>query len=115
MFIYGSGPFRVFEKIRYWSNRINQHFGEVFTCFMCFPTWLGIMLSIIDIFVVTNYTFTPFSTIIDDVSLWWLIIPLDAGFTSGSTFLLHQLDEMMERVAEQNSSEDNQDTIEVHE
>ena len=115
MFIYGSGPFRIFERIRSWSNKISSHFGEVFTCFMCFPTWIGLVLSAIDVFLITGYTFTPFSAIINDTSLWWLIIPLDAGFTSGSTFLIHQLDEMMERVAEEKSIDNNEDTIDVHE
>ena len=41
MMVFGSGPFRIFEHIRYVSSLIGEHFGQLFTCMMCFPANFG--------------------------------------------------------------------------
>ena len=42
--------------------------------------------------------FTPFNVVLDGSELYWLIVLLDTCATSAGVWLLHQLEEMMERV-----------------
>lgn len=94
--VFGSGPFRVFEYIREISNNINEHFGQLFSCMMCLPTNLGIILSLINWFLIP-IAFTPFNIIFAGyTSLWWLAMILDAAFTSGIVWLIHHIQEYFE-------------------
>ena len=94
--VFGSGPFRIFEKLRYWSDYIDEHFGQLFSCMMCLPTNLGIVLSIINWFLIP-IAFTPFNIMFSSVtSLWWLAAICDGAFTSGIVWLIHHIEEYFE-------------------
>lgn len=94
--VFGSGPFRIFEKIRYWSDYIDEHFGQLFSCMMCFPTNLGIVLSILNWFLI-SIPFTPFNILFSGVpTLWWLAAIFDGAFTSGIVWLIHHIEEWFE-------------------
>ena len=94
--VFGSGPFRIFEKIREWSNDINEHFGQLFSCMMCLPTNLGIVLSLLNWFIIP-IAFTPFNILFAGYSsLWWLAMILDGAFTSGIVWLIHHVEEYFE-------------------
>ncbi len=95
--VYANGPFHIFEKWRNFAHSIHEQFGELFTCMLCFSTWIGLTLSLIDAFLLTSVTFTPFNVILWGVAPFWFIMIMDMGFTSGCVWLLHQLEEMMER------------------
>jgi hypothetical protein len=98
MIAFGSGPFRIFERIRDWSASISEHFGLLFRCMMCLPANFGWIMSLIDWFLIPAIAFTPFNILFGGVSgLWWLAMILDCCFTSGIVWLLHQLDEWFER------------------
>ena len=96
MFVYAEGPWGVFAKIRKLAKRISSGLGDLFSCMMCFSTWIGLILSIVDILLPT-IVFTPFNIILFGSGLWWLIPILDAGFTSGMVWLIHNFEEACER------------------
>lgn len=98
MIIFANGPFGIFKKWREISNAISPRFGELFTCPICLSTWCGIFFSAIDYWVVSSVQFTPFNIILGNTGMWWLILLMDMGATSGVVWLVHQLEEMMERI-----------------
>ena len=95
LMIYFDGPFGIIDKWRKLLSMWSEGLYNLFTCFACLSTWVGIVFSIVDI-IMPSVAFTPFNTIINDQSLWWLIIPLDSFFACGTTWMLHQLEEYME-------------------
>ena len=94
---YGNGPFHIFEKWREFTQSIHEYVGELFTCMMCLSTWIGLFFSLINIFLVKDIAFTPFNMIFGVGNNIVLTLIMDMGFTSGTVWLLHQLEEMMER------------------
>lgn len=105
MIVYSSGPFNLFEKIRNLFDNLPSNLGELLHCMICFPSWVGIILSSIDIFLLKDNSFTPFNLIINNDSLWYLIIILDMFITSGSIWLLHTIQETCESITNKNEHE----------
>lgn len=104
--VYGSGPFRIFERLRYWSNNVNEHFGMLFSCMMCLPTNFGLICSLVNWFFIP-VAFTPFNIIFaGNPSLWWLAMLCDASFTSGAVWLIHHFEEFFEGVSTAKSEEE---------
>lgn len=105
-FVFFNGPFGIYDKIRSIADDISPSLTELFSCMACLSTWIGIILSFI------NYMFipipiTPFNIILNTTDMWWLILPLDAAFTCGTTWLLYRLEEMMDRIGiTQNNEKD---------
>ena len=97
LIVYANGPFHIFEKWREISHNIGEQFGELFTCMMCFSTWVGLALSLVNSLLLPVVAFTPFNIILGSVAPFWFIMILDMGFTSAVVWLIHQLEEMMER------------------
>lgn len=97
LFVYSNGPFHIFEKWRNFTHNIHEQVGELFTCMLCLSTWIGLFLSIVNIILLPLFPFTPFNIILGASGMHWLIVLLDMGFTSACVWLLHQLEEMMER------------------
>ena len=97
LFIYAKGPFNMFGVIRNIASRI--WLGEVFSCMMCLPLWVGAILSLIDIFL-PSISFTPFNMILGqmDLNLWVIvaITLLDGVLSSGVTWLIHNIEEFFE-------------------
>ena len=94
--VFGSGPFKIFEHLRNITSNINEHLGQLFSCMMCFPANLGILLSLINWFLIP-IAFTPFNIIFGSaVGLWWLAMIFDAAFTSGIVWLIHYIQEYFE-------------------
>lgn len=79
------------------AHNIGEQFGELFTCMMCFSTWVGLALSLINNLLLPSVAFTPFNIILGTIAPFWFIMILDMGFSSAVVWLLHQLEEMMER------------------
>ena len=98
MVVYANGPFGIFEKWRDLSHRISAGFGELFTCMICFSTWIGVVFSLLNSFVVTSVAFTPFSVVFgaghNDVVIKTF---MDMCATSGAVWLLHNFEEACER------------------
>lgn len=100
MMVFGSGPFKIFEWIRYLSIHISEHFGTMFACMMCFPANLGLICSLVNWFFIPT-ALTPFNIILAGNSgLWWLAALCDCAFTSGIVWLIHHVEDYFESKAE---------------
>lgn len=87
--VYGS----IFEGLRNSLNRISPAFwGKLFSCMMCFPTWAGFFLSIFFFSPTTYYGLADFGFGNQLTSVFF-----DGILASGTTWLLHTFQEMMER------------------
>lgn len=93
--VFGSGPFRIFERIREWADDIDEHFGQLFSCMMCLPTNFGIICSLVNWFFIP-IAFTPFNILFASTGLWWLAMLCDGAFTSGIVWLINTFQEYIE-------------------
>lgn len=97
MFVFFDGPFDIIDKFRKFAYWISPSFGKLFTCMFCISTWIGIVFSTINYFFIP-VNFTPFNIILGETHMWYLIIFMDCMFTCGTTWMLFQLEEMIERL-----------------
>ena len=116
--VFGSGPFRIFEHLRSVTERINPHFGQMFSCMMCLPANFGWICSLVNRFLVTSVAFTPFNMVFQglDNSFWNIVLLAlcDGAFTSGIVWFIHHIEEFFENLAEGRTGEnDGDDIIEV--
>lgn len=111
--VFGSGPFRIFERIRNITSRISEHFGSLFTCMMCFPANLGWVASVLDWFLIDGIAFTPFNILLAGTGMWWLALILDCFFTSGIVWLIHNVETFFENIAG-GSGGDSNDSMTIH-
>ena len=104
--VYGSGPFKVFERIRDWASGISEHFGLLFQCMMCMPTNFGLICSLVNWFFIP-VAFTPFNILFaGNPGLWWLAMLCDAAFTSGVVWIIHHVEEWFENMVPSNETEE---------
>ena len=96
MFVFFDGPFDIIENFRKLAHKISSSFGKLFTCMFCISTWIGLLFSLLNYFWIP-VKITPFNIILGDTNMWYLIAIMDCMFTCGSTWLLYQLEEMIER------------------
>lgn len=100
MVVYSDGPFNVFSNFRKLMFKINNNLGELFSCMMCFPMWVGIIFSLIDIFLFTSFNLTPFNIILHNqasgVCIYFFVVLMDGAFASGMTWLIHTIQEYFE-------------------
>jgi hypothetical protein len=70
---------------------------------MCFSTWVGAGASVLDVVLLKNAAFTPFSVIFTGLGGFWiglLTVLLDMFFTSGIVWFLSRIEEWMEKPQE---------------
>ena len=96
-FVYAHGPMHVYDKIRDFANKIHSNFGELFGCMICFPTWVGFILSASNSLFLPTLKLTPLMIFLGDNAPWWIIMILDGFFASGIVWLIHTLQEALER------------------
>lgn len=91
----------VFGSIFEWLRNFLSTLGtggyslyKLFTCMMCLPTWVGAILSYI--FIVNGYEFiSPLTSVgVDNIPL---AVTIDGFFASGSVWLIHTLQEKLEK------------------
>jgi hypothetical protein len=89
--VYGS----IFNGFRsFWDSISPNFFGKLFNCMMCTPFWTGFLLS--TSFHLMGYNnLSPLSN--NGVENMFLAIFLDSVLASGTTWLFHTFQEMMER------------------
>jgi len=79
----------IFAKWReFWNNVSPNFFGELFSCMICLPFWIGIFLSFTLFSITGNYFNTP--------SLF-ISAFFDGCLASGGVWLVHNLQEKLER------------------
>lgn len=108
--VFGSGPFKIFETIRYYAEEINEHFGQLFNCMMCLPANFGLLCSLFNWFLIP-IAFTPFNIVFAGTSLWWLAMLCDGAFTSGIVWLIHTVQEHIENKTITSGEKIENDTI----
>lgn len=88
--VYGS----IFSNMRdLFQERSPNFFGKLVSCMMCLPTWVGFFLSL--------SFFSP--TLYYGINDFWVFpkeltsVFFDGVLASGTTWILHTLQEMMER------------------
>lgn len=95
---FGSGPFRMFEYLRYWASCVSEHFASLFSCMMCLPTNFGLIFSLVDWFLIPDFEILPFNMALNWLGGWYWILAMlcDAAFTSGAVWLIHTIQERIE-------------------
>lgn len=96
-FVYAHGPMHIYDHIRCIAEKIHPNLGELFSCMICFPSWVGIFLSLINYFFIPERNLTPGMIIMGDICPWWVIMLVDLFFASGIVWLIHTLQEHFER------------------
>jgi ribosomal protein S19 len=96
-FVYAHGPFHIYDKIRDLANKIHSNLGELFQCMICFPTWVGFILSIFNSAFYPEVNLTPGMILLGNYAPWWVIMIIDGFFASGIVWLIHTLQEALER------------------
>lgn len=115
MMVFSSGPFRIFERIRSLSSRINEHFGSMFSCMICFPANVGWICSLADWFFIHGISITPFNILLNGTNLWWLALIGDCCFTTGVVWLIHNIESYFENMGGGQSVDTPDDnTVEIH-
>ena len=83
----------IFNKWRdFWVRISPNFFGQIFTCPMCLSFYIGLILSLIFTYIGVGTPFTEYG-----FNNLFLLIFLDACFTSGIVWLLHTGQEFLER------------------
>lgn len=102
--VFGSGPANVFEKFRTLMDKTHPNLGEWAGCMMCMPATVGIGMSLLDWFLFQGVNFVPFVMLLEPAcGLWWLAALMDGCLLSGTTWILHQFEEWLERGNQDNS------------
>jgi hypothetical protein len=84
----------IFNGFRdFWNTVSPKFFGTLFSCMICFPTWVGFILS--TIFQLMGYDMmSPVAS--QGVDNIYLSVFLDGCLASGTTFLIHIVEEYFE-------------------
>ena len=96
-FVYAHGPMHIYDWIRDTASKIHSNLGELFQCMICFPTWIGFILSAANSFFLPYAELTPGMIMLGTFAPWWIIMILDGFFASGIVWLIHTLQEALER------------------
>ena len=96
-FVYAHGPAHIYDKIRELAEKIHSNLGELFQCMICFPTWVGFILSACNSLFLPTLKLTPFMLLLGGSVHWLIIMILDGFFASGIVWLIHTLQEALER------------------
>jgi len=89
--VYGS----IFNGFReFWKSVSPNFFGKLFSCMMCTPFWTGVLLSV-TFHLIGCDKLSPLTC--QGVNNLFLSVFFDGILASGTTWLLHTFQEMMER------------------
>ena len=115
MIVFGSGPFKIFEKIREWSYDISEHFSSLFSCMMCLPANIGWITSLINWFFIP-VKITPFNLLLTGTNLWWVALICDCCFTSGIVWIIHNIESFFENIMNNGSDiqDENNEVLNLH-
>jgi hypothetical protein len=96
LLVYGTGPFDVLSKFRQFARRMLNTLGDMLDCMMCTSTNVGWIVSLLNILFI-SVPLTPMMVLYSSVLPWYIIIFGDACITSGAVWLIHTLQEYLER------------------
>ena len=96
-FVYAHGPIHLYDGIRSLASKIHPNLGELFNCMICFPTWVGFILSAANSWLLPTVALTPMMLLINGLAPWWVIMIFDGFFASGISWLINTVQEALER------------------
>lgn len=96
-FVYAHGPMHIYDHIRSIAEKIHPNIGELFNCMICFPTWVGFVLSAANSLLLPCIALTPMMVLLNNLAPWWIIMVLDGFFASGIVWLINTVQEAIER------------------
>jgi len=90
---YGISNIMVYSSIfqwwrTFWDRVSPKFFGDLFQCMMCLPFWVGVILSIISVSLSSRYL---------NIDSIFLSTFIDGCLTSGSIWLIHTIQEKLEK------------------
>ena len=95
--VYAHGPMHLYDGIRSIASKIHPNLGELFSCMICFPTWVGFVFSAANSLFLPNVSLTPLMILLNGIAPWWIIMILDGFFASGIAWLINTVQEALER------------------
>ena len=97
-FVYAHGPMHLYDKIRETACKIHPNLGELFGCMICFPTWVGFILSLGNSLLLPTVFLTPGMILLGAYAPWWVTMIIDGFFASCIVWLIHTAQEALERI-----------------
>lgn len=97
LFTQSVGPFNIFAKIRFYTQKLNSNLGFLFRCMICFPMLIGFIFSLIDWFLVKSISFTPFNILFSGTGNWFLACIMDMCFNVGICHLIWNIDDFIDK------------------
>lgn len=90
---YGISNIVIFSTIfkgwrEFWLKHSPNFFGKLFTCMICLPFWVGILLSYIVFSITESFL---------GVDNFYINLFLDGCLTSGGVWLIHTIQEKLEK------------------
>ena len=95
--VFANGPFHIFKKMHEYLEKTHPMLNEGLSCMICCPWWTGMIISAINILFFPIFPITPMNYVISDKMLFPFIIFLDGAIGSGINWLIHTLQESLER------------------
>ncbi len=95
--VFANGPFHVFSKMHEYFKANHPVLEELTSCMICLPTWVGMFISVVNLLFFPLFTLSPMNYIIADKALWPIIIFFDGLIASGGNWLIHTIQESLEK------------------
>ena len=98
--IYAHGPFHVFDAMHNIAKKIHPQLEELLSCFICLSWWIGMMFSLMNIFLFPLWNFTPMNMLMSCQMVsqyWYVAMFLDGAFTSGLVWLINTIQDYYEK------------------
>lgn len=98
--VYSDGLFHVFSLIRSFADKYSKQLSELLQCTFCTPCQIGLWASLFNILVLPSIPFTPAFLILNNINLWWMIIPFDCFFTGSVVHLIDAVETLITNKSE---------------
>jgi hypothetical protein len=96
LLVFGTGPFNLLSAIRKYARKILNTLGDMLDCMMCTSANIGWIVSLLNVLFIST-PLTPMMILYGNVLPWYLIIFGDLCITSGAVWLIHNIEEALER------------------
>lgn len=100
MLVFSEGPMHIFDHYRNFMHKLPSNFGEGSECMICTPMQVGIMISVIDAFLLTDLNFTPCYSTSNSTDMWYIKMLIDGSIGSGASWFIHTIQEYFENDGE---------------
>lgn len=100
--VYTSGPFNIYNGLKKVGIKVRDYLKfdlyHLLTCMICLPTWFGVALSAVDVWVIKELAFTPANLMLGEYTkYWWLMLMVDGGVASGSSWVIYSVQNWFEK------------------